>query len=80
LDEGEAGNVPRAVESAAGSTISDLARRLFFKREIDGTSLGWHSDSDYGQYLANGIYLYKMSPLIAGRWVVSSTRELVILR
>jgi parallel beta-helix repeat protein len=66
--------------SAIKVQIFDLAGRLVFDREIDGTSLDWHTDSDYGEYLANGIYLYKMSALIDGRWVVSSTRKLAILR
>jgi len=69
-----------AFVSAIKVQIFDLAGRLVFERETAGASLDWHTDNDYGEYLANGVYLYKMWALVDGRWVVSSTRKLAILR
>jgi len=60
--------------------IFDLAGRLVYEAEEAGTSLDWHTDSDYGEYLANGVYLYKLYALVNGEWVVSETKKLAILR
>ncbi len=60
--------------------IYDLAGRLVYEAEEAGTSLDWHTDSDYGEYLANGVYLYKLYALVNGEWVVSETKKLAILR
>jgi hypothetical protein len=40
----------------------------------------WHTDNYYGEYLANGIYLYRASVLIGGAWVETTVQKLVILR
>ena len=60
--------------------IFDLAGRLVYEAEEAGTSLDWHTDSDYGEYLANGVYLYKLYALVDGEWVVSEVKKLAILR
>ena len=61
--------------------IYDLSNRLVYSSgEVAGTSLAWHTDNDYGEYLANGVYLYKMYAKIAGQWVVSGVKTLAILR
>jgi len=61
--------------------IFDLSGQLVYEsEEVPGTSLDWHTDNDYGEYLANGVYLYKLSALLDGVWVTSSVKTLVILR
>ena len=61
--------------------IFDLSGRLVYDSgEISGISFDWHTDNDYGEYLANGVYLYKMYALIDDQWTVSKTKTLVILR
>ena len=32
------------------------------------------------EYLANGVYLYKLYALLDGQWVVSAVKNVVILR
>lgn len=61
--------------------IFDLSGRLVYEsEEIAGTSLDWHTDNNYGEYLSNGVYLYKLYALINDQWVISETKKLVILR
>ena len=60
--------------------IFDLAGRLVYEKEEAGTSLDWHTDDSYGEYLANGVYLYKLYALVEGKWVVSEVKKLAILR
>ena len=61
--------------------IYDLSGRLVYASgEMPGTSLDWHTDNDYGEHLANGVYLYKLYALVEGNWVVSDVRKLAILR
>jgi hypothetical protein len=60
--------------------IFDLAGRLVYEKQEAGTSLDWHTDDSYGEYLANGIYLYKLYALVQEKWIVSEVRKLAILR
>jgi hypothetical protein len=59
--------------------IFDLAGRLVYEKQEAGTSLDWHTDNSYGEYLVNGVYLYKLYALIEGKWVVSEVKKLAIL-
>lgn len=60
--------------------IYDLADNLVFEEEVSGNELVWHTDNDYGEYLANGIYLYRAYVLMNGVWVQTTVEKLVILR
>ena len=64
-----------AFVSALKVRIYNLAGRLVYEDEVAGTSLAWHTDSDYGEYLANGVYLYKLYALVNGEWVASGTKR-----
>ncbi len=55
-----------AFVSALKVQIYDLAGRLVFEDEAAGASLAWHTDSSFGEYLANGVYLYKLYALVNG--------------
>ena len=70
-----------ALVSAVKVEIYDLAGTLVYESgEVAGTSLAWHTNNDYGQYLANGVYQYKMYAKVQGQWVVSVVKPVVILR
>ena len=61
--------------------IYDLSGMLVYASgEVEGTSLDWHTDNNYGEYLANGVYQYKMYAKVQGQWVVSTLKPVVILR
>ncbi|MCX6093570.1 MAG: Ig domain-containing protein, partial [Candidatus Bipolaricaulota bacterium] len=60
--------------------IFDLAHTLVFEEEVDGTELIWHTVNTYGEYLANGVYLYRAFVLIDGDWIATPFEKLVILR
>jgi hypothetical protein len=60
--------------------IFDLAGQLVFEDEQFGDELDWHTDNNYGEYLANGVYLYRVSAKVHGEWVVVQIRKLAIVR
>jgi hypothetical protein len=60
--------------------IFDLAGSLVYEEEISSNELVWHTENNFGEYLANGIYLYRASVLINGEWVETTVQKLVILR
>ena len=60
--------------------IYDLSGAKVYEEEMPGTSLDWHTDNDYGEYLANGVYLYKMYAKVDDQWVVSTVKTIAILR
>jgi flagellar hook assembly protein FlgD len=60
--------------------IFDLSGQKVYEEEMAGTSIDWHTDNDYGEYLANGVYLYKMYAKVEGQWIVSVVKKLAILR
>jgi hypothetical protein len=60
--------------------IFDLAGSIVYEEEVSSNELVWHTDNYYGEYLANGIYLYRASVLIGGVWVETTVQKLVILR
>ena len=70
-----------ALVTAIKVDIFDLAGQLVYSsEEIPGTSLDWHTENNYGQYLANGTYLYKMYAKFEDHWIISKTKYLAILR
>jgi parallel beta-helix repeat protein len=60
--------------------IFDQAGKLVFEEEQPGDELVWHADNTHGEYLANGIYLYRVSVKLDGTWVVTEVRKLAIYR
>jgi hypothetical protein len=60
--------------------IFDLSGALVFERETEGNEMVWHTDSDYGEYLANGVYLYRAFAKMGGTWVETKFQKLVIER
>jgi hypothetical protein len=60
--------------------IFDQAGRLVFSEEEYGSELDWHTENNYGEYLANGVYLYRVSAKVGGQWAVVQIRKLAIVR
>ncbi|MCX6094880.1 MAG: T9SS type A sorting domain-containing protein [Candidatus Bipolaricaulota bacterium] len=60
--------------------IYDLSGTLVYEEEIAGNELVWHTENSYGEFLANGIYLYRAYVLINGEWIQTKVQKLVILR
>jgi hypothetical protein len=66
--------------SAIRVQIFDQGGQLVYEATEEGASLDWHTDNDYGEYLANGVYLYKLYVRVNDAWIVSDVRKLAILR
>ena len=60
--------------------IFDLSGVLVYEEETPGNELVWHTVNDYGEYLANGIYLYRAYVRIGEEWIQTDFQKLVILR
>ncbi|MCX6094595.1 MAG: T9SS type A sorting domain-containing protein [Candidatus Bipolaricaulota bacterium] len=60
--------------------VYDLALSLVFEGEAQGTELVWHTQNSDGEYLANGVYLYRALVLVGGKWTSTAFQKLVILR
>ena len=60
--------------------IFDLSGKLVFEEETTGNTLAWHTASNTGEYLANGVYLYRALVYIGGEWIQTEVQKLVILR
>jgi parallel beta-helix repeat protein len=60
--------------------IYDQSGHLVYESIEEGPAIEWHTDNEYGEYLANGVYLYKLYVRIGDTWIVSEVRKLAILR
>jgi len=60
--------------------IYDISGAPLFEQEVPGNELVWHTENDYGEYLANGIYIYRAYVLVDGEWIETKAQKLVILR
>ena len=60
--------------------VFDLSGKLIYEDQQSGTTLNWHTENSAGDYLANGVYLYRMSVLVNGRWVTSEVKKLAVMR
>jgi len=60
--------------------IFDLAGRLVWDQEIADNELAWHTDNLAGEYLANGVYLYRVQAKVAGVWISTDIGKIAILR
>ena len=60
--------------------IFDLSGRLVFEKETSGNQLEWHTENNAGEYLANGVYIYRALVEIGGNWIATKVQKIVILR
>jgi len=60
--------------------IYDLAGQLVWQGETDMPVLPWFTHDTLGEYLSNGVYLYRTKVKISGEWVTTPQGKLVILR
>lgn len=73
------GVCPCAVQ-ALRVEIYDLAGRLVWEGEIQGSELAWHTEGFDGLPLANGVYLYKAYVKVNGEWIPTGVGKVVVLR
>jgi len=59
--------------------IFDLAGQLVWEESATGNEIDWHTDALSGEYLANGVYIYRVLVLVEGNWI-SKVDKLVVLR
>jgi len=60
--------------------IYDLSGHLVWEGAALGSELDWHTDSLSGDYLANGIYLYRVQVRIGASWIIQDTGNIAVLR
>lgn len=60
--------------------IYDLSGRLVWEDATLGSELDWHTDCLSGDYLANGIYLYRVQLRIDGSWISQDLGKIAVLR
>ncbi len=60
--------------------IFDLSGRLVWEDAALGSELDWHTDSLSGDYLANGVYLYRVQVRINGIWIDQDIATIAVLR
>ena len=60
--------------------IFDLSGQLVFEKETAGNQLEWHTENNAGEYLANGVYIYRALVEIGGNWIATKVQKIVILR
>ena len=61
--------------------IYDVTGKLVYEDRIAGGELDWHTEGLDGDYLANGVYLFRIWALIEGQWrIVGNLEKVVILR
>jgi hypothetical protein len=87
-------NIPNPVEDVHTTTftvrsddvdamrieIFDLSGSKVYEEEVAGNELVWHTQNDFGEFLANGIYIYRAYVLMNGEWIPAGVQKLVILR
>jgi len=60
--------------------IYDLSGRLVWEDAAPGSELDWHTDCLSGDYLANGMYLYRVQLRIDGNWISQDIGKIAVLR
>ncbi|HHR86301.1 MAG TPA: T9SS type A sorting domain-containing protein [Candidatus Acetothermia bacterium] len=60
--------------------IYNLAGRLVWKGEVAGNELSWHTDDSYGEYLANGVYLYRAYVKVGDEWLPTEVGKVAVIR
>jgi len=60
--------------------IYDLSGRLVWEDTAPGSELDWHTNCLSGDYLANGMYLYRVQLRIDGSWISQDIGKIAVLR
>jgi len=60
--------------------IYDLSGRLVWEDAAPGSELDWHTNCLSGDYLANGMYLYRVQLRIDGNWISQDLGKIAVLR
>ena len=60
--------------------IYDLEGRLVYEAEVPDSELTWHTENLAGEFLANGVYLYRVEVKVADQWITAQVKKLAICR
>lgn len=60
--------------------IYDVAGHLVYEGEEPGASIDWHAENLAGEYLASGVYVYRVSVRIGGDWRIEELKKLALLK
>jgi len=60
--------------------IYDLTGTLVWEESVYGTEAAWHTNSLSGEYMANGVYIYRVMVRVDGQWVLGELDKLMVLR
>jgi len=60
--------------------ILDLSGGLVWEEQSKGTEVAWHTNSLSGEYMANGIYIYRVLVLVDGQWVIGRQGTFAVMR
>ena len=60
--------------------IFDLSGSLVWEEQSAEAEIAWHTNSLSGEYLANGIYIYRVLVLVDGQWVVGRLDTFAVSR
>ena len=73
------GLFPSMVQAIKVEIYDQAGQLVYASGEVPGTSLEWHTDSEHGELLSNGVYLYRMYASVNVQWVVSDINKLAIM-
>jgi hypothetical protein len=60
--------------------IFDLSGALVWEETLSGTAIDWHTDALSGEWLANGIYIYRVLARVGADWIVVRLSTLAVSR
>lgn len=60
--------------------IYDLSGKLVWEEDAAGTQIDWHTNTLAGEYLANGIYIYRVLVSMDGNWSVAKLATFAVSR
>ena len=60
--------------------IFDLSGSLVWEEQSAEAEIAWHTNSLSGEYLANGVYIYRVLVLVDGQWVVGRLDTFAVSR
>ena len=60
--------------------VFDLSGRRVWSQRTTDSSLDWHTENAAGEYLANGVYLFRATVNVGGNWIEVGLGKLVVAR
>ena len=60
--------------------IFDLSGSLVWEEQSTDAEIAWHTNSLSGEYLANGVYIYRVLVLVDGQWIIGRLDTFAVSR